>query len=485
MNSIKLSELTFHAIVETTPSAIVLINSEGKISYINSQTEKLFGYSRSELIGQLIEILIPQRFKENHPNFRKMFFNNPSTRSMGENRELFATRKNGTEFPVEIGLNPMVTADGTLVLASIIDITERKKADMRFKLVVESAPNAMILVNRLGEITMVNNQTEKLFGYSKAELIGEKLEMLIPDRFKKHHPNHRNLYFETSTVRSMGAGRDLYALNKYGEEVPVEIGLNPIENEDEPMVLASIIDITERKIQEKIINEQVSELELKNKELEHFAFITSHDLQEPLRTVANFIKIIEEDASSLDEKTLEYLSVINQATNRMSVLVKAILDFSHLGKNKVLVKSDLNLLLDEVVLDLDNLIKSTNTLIKIDPLPTINIYQLELRQLFQNLISNAIKFSKKNVQPEITISYQNVDGEMLFSVKDNGIGVESKYYERIFNIFQRLHSEKDYSGNGIGLANCKKIVELHGGKIWIESEHNNGSTFYFTLKKIN
>ncbi|HEY8936444.1 MAG TPA: PAS domain S-box protein, partial [Cyclobacteriaceae bacterium] len=208
MEQLKHSELTFQLIVESSPNAIVLVNKEGKISYINNQTEKLFGYNRVELIGQLVEMLIPQRYNRHHPDFRNMFFAQPTVRSMGAGRELFAVRKDKTEFPIEIGLNPIVTVDGTMVLASIIDITERKKAEERFKLVVESAPNAMILVNHEGVITLVNKQTEILFGYSRSELINNKLEMLIPERFNNTHVGHRNSFFKKPQTRSMGAGRD-------------------------------------------------------------------------------------------------------------------------------------------------------------------------------------------------------------------------------------------------------------------------------------
>src|ERR1043165_6967492 len=199
----KQTELTFQLIVESSPNAIVLVNKEGKIAYVNNQTEKLFGYTRSELIGKLVELLIPARYGEKHPAFRNMFFTSPTVRSMGAGRELFALRKDNSEFPIEIGLNPVVTVDGTLVLASIIDITERKKAEERFRLVVESAPNAMVLVNQDGIITLVNYETEKLFGYDRQELIGIKLEMLIPERFRHHHPGHRNMFFASPSVRSM------------------------------------------------------------------------------------------------------------------------------------------------------------------------------------------------------------------------------------------------------------------------------------------
>lgn len=248
----KLSELTFQLIVESTPNAIVLVNQEGKIAYINSQCEKLFGYHRNELIGQLVETLIPHRYRADHPGFRRMFFNAPSVRSMGAGRELFALRKDSTEFPIEIGLNPLVLVDGTWVLASIIDITQRKRAEEQFRLVVNSAPNAMVLVNQDGHISLVNDQAKKLFGYEEKEMIGQKLEILIPQRFRTKHVDFRTGFFTKPEARSMGAGRDLYGVKKTGQEIPIEIGLNPIKTESGLVVLASIIDITERKQQEEM-----------------------------------------------------------------------------------------------------------------------------------------------------------------------------------------------------------------------------------------
>src|ERR1043165_4964841 len=202
----KQTELTFQLIVESSPNAIVLVNKEGKIAYVNNQTEKLFGYTRSELIGKLVELLIPARYGEKHPAFRNMFFTSPTVRSMGAGRELFALRKDNSEFPIEIGLNPVVTVDGTLVLASIIDITERKKAEERFRLVVESAPNAMLLVNDEGKITLVNSEAERLFAYDRSELIGQGVEFLIPARFRPRHPEYRKLFFTKPQTRAMGMG---------------------------------------------------------------------------------------------------------------------------------------------------------------------------------------------------------------------------------------------------------------------------------------
>ncbi len=478
---IKFTELTFQLIVESSPNAIVLVNKEGKIAYINSQTEKLFGYIRSELIGQPVELLIPERFSNHHKAFRDLFFQIPSVRVMGAGRELFALRKNKSEFPIEIGLNPVITVDGTLVLASIIDITERKKAEERFRLVVESAPNAMILVNSEGTITLVNDQTEKLFGYERKELIGNKLELLIPNRFRGHHPNHRNTFFLKPQTRSMGAGRDLFALKKDGNEVQVEIGLNPIETTEGQMVLASIIDITERKIQEQIVKRH-AELEAKNKELEQFAYIASHDLQEPLRTISNYMKVFEEDYNTvLDDNALRYLQSVNNATTRMSKLVKALLDYSRLGRNKQLVLVDGKKIINDVIADLETIIKTTGTTIEVGEVTKIDAYEVEVRQLFQNLITNAIKFRKKDVPCVIKINLERIKDKWKFSVSDNGIGIAPEHFERIFFIFQRLNPIDLYEGYGIGLANCKKIVELHEGEIWVESVLGEGSTFNFII----
>jgi PAS domain S-box-containing protein len=477
----KHTELTFQLIVESSPNAIVLVNREGKIAYANNQTEKLFGYTKAELIGQTIEMLIPERFRAHHPDFRDFFFLSPSVRSMGVGRELFAIRKNKTELPIEIGLNPIVTIDGTMVLASIIDITERKKAEERFRLVVESSPNAMILINQEGNITLINKQTEILFGYRRTELIGKKLEMLIPERFTHNHANHRSLFFKNPKTRSMGVGRDLFARRKDGTEVQVEIGLNPIETDEGQLVLASIIDITERKIQELSLKKQV-ELETKNKELEQFAYVASHDLQEPLRTVSNYMQVFEEDyLEQLDENARKYIQSVNNATKRMSMLVKALLDFSRLGRDRKLAYVDCKKLLGNVIADLQVMIKRSDATIDVAEMPSLNIYEVEFAQLFQNLITNAIKFQKKNNRPIVYVSSKQLDEKWQFSVRDNGIGIAPVHFNRIFDIFQRLHTSADYEGNGIGLANCKKIVELHQGEIWVESMPGDGTTFNFII----
>jgi PAS domain S-box-containing protein len=241
-----LKEDIFRCIVESAPNAIVLVNSAGSIVLVNAQTEKLFGYKREELIGKPVELLVPERYSLNHPDYRENYYQAPSTRLMGSGRDLFGRRKDGSEIPVEIGLNPIKSENDTFVLGSIIDITERKRAEDKFRRVVESTPNAIVVIDQAGKITLVNAQAEKLFGYKRQELVGNQIEILVPPRFRNHHAGYRSNFFENPSTRAMGAGRDLFGIKKDGTEIPLEIGLNPIDSEEGILTLASIIDITER-----------------------------------------------------------------------------------------------------------------------------------------------------------------------------------------------------------------------------------------------
>jgi len=231
------------------------------------------------------------------------------------------------------------------------------------------------------------------------------------------------------------------------------------------------------------MNQMTDRLVESNKELAQFAYITSHDLQEPLRTITNYTNLFQEEyKGKMGDDGDKYLNSINKATVRMQTLIKDILEYSRIGRNKVFESIDCNKIVQDVLHDMESSIMDSNAVIKVDKLPVIKGYA-ELRSLFQNLISNAIKYRKKETLLVINIGSSESYDDWNFWVKDNGIGIDKMYYERIFTIFQKLHSQKEYPGTGIGLANCKKIAELHGGKIWVESEPDKGSTFYFTIPK--
>jgi len=199
--ALRKSEERFRQVVESAPSAMVMVNPQGRIVMVNAQTEKLFGYARIELLDQPVELLVPMRFRRNHPELRASFFAAPQSRPMGAGRDLYGLKKDGSEFPIEIGLNPIETDEGTMVLSAIVDISGRKRMEARFRRVVESAPNAMVMVGAFGRIEMVNAQSEQLFGYTRDQLLGQPIEILVPARFRANHPHLRQTFFSDPVSR--------------------------------------------------------------------------------------------------------------------------------------------------------------------------------------------------------------------------------------------------------------------------------------------
>lgn len=376
------------------------------------------------------------------------------------------------------------------------EVEQRKKAEDKFRNFLERAPDSIIVVSEAGFIQLVNAQTVKMFGYSREEMMGNRIELLMPQRYGKMHPFRRFSYFDTSQSTEVAEGFELFAVRKDGREFPVEMSLSPMETDEGLMLTASIRDVSEKKQLEKVIRDtnitlerkvrqRTEELERKNKELEQFAYVASHDMQEPLRTTSSFVDLLRKQyKGKLDDNADRYLDYIVQSSDRMKTLIKDLLDYSRLGREKEKRQVDCNSIVEQVRADLNKVIRESQAELKAGQLPLLDAFPTELKLLFQNLVSNSIKFRRPGVPPQVEISATRSNGAWEFSFRDNGIGIEPQYLERIFVIFQRLHNRTDYEGSGIGLAHCKKIVELHGGRIWVESEPGVGSTFFFTISEM-
>ncbi len=483
---ISLGESQLRQVIDSAPSGMIMVNNLGQIVLVNTQIENLFGYLRQELIGESIEILVPHAARGKHPAYREGFFAAPKARSMGVGRDLYGLRKDGSEIPVEIGLNPVVTDGIQFVLASVVDITERKRAEDRLRITIEASPSGMIMVDAEGKIVLVNSQVERLFGYSRDELLGNLIEMLVPAAARQKHPEHRTAFLKDPHVRSMGMGRDLYAVRKDGMEFPVEIGLNPLMSQGERFVLASIVDITERKKAEELLQEKVVELQRSNEDLQQFAYVCSHDLQEPLRVISNFTQLLAKRYTGkvLDDDAHEFIDFTLDATKRMHQLINDLLLYSRVEtKGKTFEEIDSRRIVDIALSNLSVAIQEADAEVIYTDLPKIKGDSSQLVQLFQNLLGNAIKF-RSNKKPLIEIKVVPSADMWQFTVKDNGLGFDMKYAERIFVIFQRLHERESYSGSGIGLAVCKKIVERHNGRLWADSSPGQGTSFHFTLPTV-
>jgi PAS domain S-box-containing protein len=355
------------------------------------------------------------------------------------------------------------------------------------RLIMNSALDAIVCIDTDGCIIILNPQAEKTFGFTETEVMGRRLsETIIPEQYRSLHEMGLKRYLNTRQGTVLNKVFEISALHQNGNEFPIELTIIPMRLKEHDFFCAFIRDITERREAEAKQNEYAQALKRKNIELEQFAYVASHDLQEPLRTVSGFVELLKRHyKEETDENVIKYINYITDASDRMRRLVQDLLDYSRLGRERILEPIDCNNLVQQVLSDLTMAIQESKAVINIDPLPVISGYTTEMKQLFQNLLSNSLKFRKPGEPPVINISVMPVEDHWQFSVNDNGIGIDEIYWERIFVIFQRLHTKNEYEGTGIGLAHCKKITELHNGKIWVDSMPGKGSTFYFTIKKRN
>lgn len=355
-------------------------------------------------------------------------------------------------------------------------IAQQETNEKKFAALLDAAPDATIIVDRSGNVRMVNQQVINLFGYDRSELIGQTVESLIPTEARHRHTHHRDLFFEAPRVRDMGVGMELHAVKKDGTQFPVEISLSPIQTEEGWWVSASVRDITRRKKMEQTLKKA-------NEELEAFTYSVSHDLRAPLRGIIGFASILEEEyASKLDDEARRITGVIRSNTQKMGHLIDDLLTFSRTGRQELLkVPMEMQSLVNDVVQEIKQQYVHPSITVTVEELPDSTGDKNMIRQVWINLISNAIKYSAHKSEVVVKVGYFKNAGETVYFTKDNGTGFDNQYRDKLFRVFQRLHSAEAFEGTGVGLALVEKIISRHGGKVWAEGEVDVGASFYFSL----
>lgn len=469
-------DTTSGGLLEAAPDAMVVIDEAGEIVLANHQATRVFGWSQEELIGQPVEILIPESVHEIHRRHRGAYSDEPRYREMGSGLDLHARRRDGSEFPVEISLAPLQTERGLLVSAAIRDITGKRREERLFRGLLEAAPDGMVIVDDGGLITLVNAQVESMFGYDRQELVGRPVEVLVPERFGSMHQHFRRRYAEEPGARPMGLAGDLFARRKDGSEFPVEISLAPLQTDDGVLVSAAVRDITERRALAKAADSAKNE----------FFATVSHELRTPLTSLIGYGEMLGE-LGDLSVRGRQFLSVMMRNAERERRLVNDLLTLVQIGDRGLAIRAvelDIATVVQESVQAwqpmADERSQSLSMVLPGRPLIVLGD-QDRLGQALDNLLSNATKFSPEG--SEIRVQIVSDDDHVHVEVSDSGPGVDDVDLERLFERLYRGPAavQNQVPGAGLGLSIVDAVATAHDGSITVARSGVGGSVFRLTL----
>ena len=488
--TLRAKEERFRAIADYTFDWESWLDQDGKLQWVNPAVERLAGYSIDHCLA-MDDYPLPMIFEGDREEIRRLR-QSALAGNYETGIEFRLVCRNGLIKWVMASFQPIFADSGAIMGTrwSIHDITDRKRAEqrlkeseVRFRSVTQTAADAIVSVNAQGDVVSWNVGAERIFGYAEAEILGRNVTLIMPEKYRQRHVEGLEKAISTGEARILGIPSLFEGVRRDGQVFPVELTLSRWDMDGGAFFTAILRDITERKAAEEELAERTTELERSNAELQQFAYVASHDLQEPLRTVTSFLQLLRRRYdSALDDNAREYIRFATDGAARMHRLITDLLVYSRVSTHgRVFQQVKLDSVLDMVLTNLGAAIQEAGAEISRDPLPELECDELQMVSLLQNLVGNAIKYRAPGTAPRVHIGAVRDGDNWTFSVQDNGIGIEPKFFDRVFVIFQRLHARGEYEGTGIGLAVAKKIVERHGGQIWLESIPGQGSTFHFTL----